>query len=191
MKTSGHGVKRKGFNQKATDGVIRVYRETLDLVTQESQGYNADAATETAQVHTQEVQSMYPPGKVTPELDRRLNQPANMPMEVPTDQLEFPFYLSKEQKAILYVPAAMSQREYELLKKQIENSLVVMEATAVMANEELKPQQSYPRSAIWRNQDHDQPVKVIADAGEQDGRRYKKIEGSDTAIPEDELTYQS
>jgi hypothetical protein len=42
---------------------------------------------------------------------------------------------------------------------------------------------------MWHNKDHDQPVKVIGEAGERDGRRYVKIEGSDTGVPEDELEY--
>ena len=52
-------------------------------------------------------------------------------------------------------------------------------------------QAAYPRSAVWHNQDCDQPVTVIGDAGERDGRQYKNIEGSDTAVPEDELSYES
>ena len=46
------------------------------------------------------------------------------------------------------------------------------------------------RSAVWHNKDHDQPVTVTGEAGEHDGRRYVKIEGSSTAVPEDELEFK-
>ena len=52
---------------------------------------------------------------------------------VPTSpgQKLFPFYLSKAQQATLYVPASMTQSEYDLLKKQIENSLAIMAVTII------------------------------------------------------------
>lgn len=43
--------------------------------------------------------------------------------------LPFPLYLSKAQKASLYVPDSMTRKEFELLKRQIEHSLTIMEAT--------------------------------------------------------------
>jgi RecA-family ATPase len=46
--------------------------------------------------------------------------------------------------------------------------------------------------AIWRNTDHDQSVVVKADAGVgSDGRRYVWIEESTSAIPFDEIIYES
>jgi hypothetical protein len=50
-------------------------------------------------------------------------------------QLPFPLYLSKTQKAILYVPASLTRKEYDLLKSQIENSFAIMEAT-ILADDE-------------------------------------------------------
>lgn len=49
----------------------------------------------------------------------------------PQGQLPFPLYLSKTQKAMLYVPAAMTQAEYDELKKQINHSLDVMKIVAL------------------------------------------------------------
>lgn len=46
-----------------------------------------------------------------------------------TGQLPFPLYLSKSHKAMLYVPASITRKEYDLLKSQIAHSLTVMEAT--------------------------------------------------------------
>lgn len=46
-------------------------------------------------------------------------------------QKDFPLYLSNNQRAVLFVPATMTAKDYELLKKQIENHLLVIEATSV------------------------------------------------------------
>jgi hypothetical protein len=44
---------------------------------------------------------------------------------------DFPFYVSSG-KGVLYVPDKMTADDFKLLKKQIENSLAVIEATAVV-----------------------------------------------------------
>lgn len=46
-----------------------------------------------------------------------------------------------------------------------------------------------PKQATWRNKDHDQPVTVIGEAGEKDGKKYYSIEESNTGVPEDELDF--
>lgn len=46
-------------------------------------------------------------------------------------QKDFPLYLTNNQRAVLYVPATMTAKDYELLKRQIENHLMVIEATSV------------------------------------------------------------
>ena len=44
--------------------------------------------------------------------------------------------------------------------------------------------------ATWKNKDFDQPVKVVQDMGVgPDGRRYVKVEGSNSAVPYDEIRY--
>jgi len=45
--------------------------------------------------------------------------------------------------------------------------------------------------ATWKNQDSDQPVKVVGYAGTAGGRVYVRIEGSSTAVPLDEINYPS
>jgi len=54
----------------------------------------------------------------------------------PKGQLPFPLYLSQSQKVMLYVPASMTRKEYNLLKRQIENSFPVMEATILAEDSE-------------------------------------------------------
>jgi hypothetical protein len=49
---------------------------------------------------------------------------------------------------------------------------------------------SRPAQAIWRNKDHDQPVTVIGEMGERDGRRFYSVKETTTGIPEDELVFE-
>jgi hypothetical protein len=57
----------------------------------------------------------------------------------PKGQLPFPLYLSKTQKAVLYVPSSLSRKELKLLTEQIQNSLSVIEAT-ILSDESDEPQ---------------------------------------------------
>jgi hypothetical protein len=47
----------------------------------------------------------------------------------------------------------------------------------------------FPRAAIWRNSGFDQPVIVTGKAENVKGREYYKVEGSDMAIPTDEIAF--
>ena len=47
-----------------------------------------------------------------------------------------------------------------------------------------------PRKAVWRNKDHDQPVTIIGELGEKDGRRFYAAKETTTGIPDDELEFE-
>jgi hypothetical protein len=104
----------------------------------------------------------------------------------PTGQRSFPLYLSEVLEGTLFVPSKMNKSEYDLLKEQIDSSLRVLLKTSVIADP-----QPYPRPATWKNADHDQPVIVIGELGPgPDGKRYFKVQGSASGIPENELEFQ-
>jgi hypothetical protein len=44
---------------------------------------------------------------------------------------DFPLYLSNSKRAVLYIPDTITTKDYELLKRQIENHLAVIEATSI------------------------------------------------------------
>ena len=48
-----------------------------------------------------------------------------------------------------------------------------------------------PRKAVWRNKDHDQPVTIIGELGEKDGRRFYAAKETTTGIPDDELEFEA
>jgi hypothetical protein len=65
----------------------------------------------------------------------KLNSPTQTKMQNAQSPLAnhryFPLYLSNNEKAVLYVPATISPKDFDLLKKQIEIHLAVIQATSV------------------------------------------------------------
>lgn len=90
------------------------------------------------------------------------------------------FKISRDSEARVIFKGQVTQEAIEKL-----SALLDLSKDAYPTKAELEQ----PRRAIWHNKDHDQPVTVIGEAGEHDGRRYVRIEGSDTGVPEDELEY--
>lgn len=43
----------------------------------------------------------------------------------------FPLYLSNNERAVLYVPSQISSKDFDLLKKQIDLQMMVVQATSV------------------------------------------------------------
>ena len=52
-----------------------------------------------------------------------------------TNHRYFPLYLSNNERAVLYVPSAISSKDFDLLKKQIEIHLAVVQATSVTTDD--------------------------------------------------------
>jgi hypothetical protein len=48
----------------------------------------------------------------------------------------YPLYLSNNERAVLYVPSSISSKDFDLLKKQIEIHLSVIQATSVISDGE-------------------------------------------------------
>jgi hypothetical protein len=109
---------QKGFNQSFVDAFIAQFRATIVFANL---------------VLSDKVESddeVKPPEREKPPMN-----PANTPRTEnppPVGQRLFPLYLSAEQEAALYVPSVMKQSEYDLLKTQIDNSLLVLKATSVV-----------------------------------------------------------
>lgn len=167
----------KNFNQSFVDGFIAQFRATIAYAKLSL----SDRVAQDQEVKTDS--GGKPPMHTAFSAPKGENPP---PPKPPVGQRLFPLYLSSEQEAALYVPSLMKQSEYNLLKQQIDNSLAVLQATSVVADP-----QPYPRSAVWKNKDHDQPVIVIGELGQgPDERRYFKVQGTETGVPENELTFE-
>jgi hypothetical protein len=179
------------FDEKFTpDGAadfIKIVRRTLELAKPNDADYNAEESSEgedtpqsgeTPRMQTQQRQPQMAPAVPT--------RAGGAPPKPPVGHRTYPLYLSLVSEGTLTVPAPITKTEYDLLKSQIDNSLKILLATAVLPDP-----QTYPRSAIWKNNDNDQPVIVIGELGPgPDGKRYFKVQGSASGIPENELEFQ-
>lgn len=110
------------FNRDSAEEFVKVLRRTITLVNPQEGDYNG------RELGQDEVP---PPGGEKPRMQQQTTLPVQPP-KPPAGQRSYPLYLSKDLEAALYVPSVMTRAEYDLLKKQIENSLLVMEATSVV-----------------------------------------------------------
>ncbi|MEJ7578289.1 MAG: hypothetical protein WKF74_14940 [Pyrinomonadaceae bacterium] len=117
-------IQQKKFLPKAADEVIRVYRANLELVTTEAEAYN-DGGTNDSKT---EGASRMPP---TAQQQPPANQGSNASIIEPPKGMHFPLYLSKEKQAALYIPFALSKREFDLLKKQLDHTMMIAKETAL------------------------------------------------------------
>jgi hypothetical protein len=109
------------FNPDSAEEFMNVLRRTIAVVNPNEGDYTGD---------TPDEDEATPPRGETPRVQQVT--PQIQPPKPPSGQRPYPLYLSKEQEAVLYAPSVMSRSEYDQLKKQIENSLLVMEATSVV-----------------------------------------------------------
>ena len=75
------------------------------------------------------------------------------------------------------IPRGMSEDDFSILLE----TLKLWKRKIVKAD--------WPKDAIWRNADHDQPVVITGPMGEKEGVRYFRT-SSGTGIPEHELEFQ-
>jgi predicted RNA methylase len=81
------------------------------------------------------------------------------------------------------------QTEYEGSAETVRTDATEGAESVEVTAKELQTEAVRTGDAIWKNKDFDQPVKVTGFAGEYGGRKYVNIEGSNTAIPLDEIEF--
>lgn len=111
------------FNRDSAEEFIKVLRRTIAIVNPQEGDYNGERPDQ---------DEVLTPRGTKPPMQQQTPPAQFQAPKPPSGQRPYPLYLSKEQEAVLYVPSVMTRAEYDLLKKQIENSLIVMEATSVI-----------------------------------------------------------
>jgi hypothetical protein len=148
----------EGFNTDSAANFIKVLRRTVELVKPYPADYNAGEESERAeQPKGAAPVSRQPPftGQPSAEKQNAFNQgrPGSHADEnyelvpLPGAQMQFTFYLSQTKRGTLSIPFAMTKKEWELLKKQIQSSLDVAEATALL-EEESAPRKELPEDVL-------------------------------------------
>jgi hypothetical protein len=193
-----HSLIKKKFLPRAADEAIRVYRETLEFVTDETKEYNPpDAAA--------------PEGAFKPVGETPMQSPHVGPKEhsfgtgteIPVDpskirlftsdgrplafhkvkEIAIPLSRGSEAKVTIYGDATQ-----EAIDKLVQ--YLNLSKDTFPTKEEIAARENY-RAATWKNKDHDQPVTVTGDLGiGADGRKYLKIAESQVGIPEDEIVFE-
>lgn len=62
--------------------------------------------------------------------------------------------------------------------------------TAEMVKEAAEPYNFQTGKAVWQHGDYSQPVNVVKYLGKYNGRDYVQVEGTNTGVPMDEITYE-
>ncbi len=176
---------KKGFNPKTVGDVIHAYRDTLELVAGEAPEYNAaiagskeDEKKDSKPVGDTPMQQ--PPAGVAAQQPPPIIQP---PIDNHSDSrkhTELAFKLSRGSEARVTIYGDATQEAIAKLTALLELSQDTFPTQAELVQ---------PRSAVWRNKDHDHPVKVTGELGEHEGKRFYAVEGSNSGVPEDELEF--
>lgn len=91
------------------------------------------------------------------------------------------FRISRDSRVRVIFSGEVTQEAIEKLRILLEHSKDTFPT---------KEETERPRPAIWHTKEADRPVVVVGNFGHgMDGRKYARIEGSDTGVPEDELEY--
>lgn len=163
-------VRDKGFNDSSVADVIDNYRTSFEFAKLD---INDDTSEDELSKKTEDIPEG--PGAVarakdifTPVAPMKSGQMSELPILVGNS-------------GIAKIPFPMSEDDFELLigtltlwKKKIVSSL--------------SGGMRYPVGAVWKNQDFDKPVTIVAEMGERDGVRYFQSQDG-TGIPENELTF--
>lgn len=122
-----HDLLKKKFLQKAADEVIRIYRDNLELVTQQTPGYNADDSGGNGQKPEERpLMQPNPQGQAPPQspigstpTDRQL--PAT---GTKVHEFSFPLSLQRDVKAVLFLYGdKIKRRDLEFLKRKVDDLL--------------------------------------------------------------------
>jgi hypothetical protein len=124
----------KGFNENTYGQFLKVLKAAINVAKPYDGGYTPSEESEEDSDDPEEDGGNDSMEGVAATVKEKLPVKNPPPPPPPSGQLPFPLYLSKDQKAMLYVPSTLTAKEFELLKKQIENSFLVMEAT-ILAEE--------------------------------------------------------
>jgi hypothetical protein len=191
----------KGFNPSGADLFIRVLKETVEYANLTPEDFSGSTAAQDVgrdsgsrqvqQNPTQKsfVDNFYDSFMRPHPVAKAQEQKTDVPKP---EQSVLVFKISQDSEAQIIFNGIVTQEAIAKLTALLELSRDTFPSKAEL-NPKLRPvasAQQFPSRAIWRNKDVDQPITVIDRIGSgHDGRDYLKIEGSDTAIPEDEVRF--
>ncbi len=127
-----HLVLSEKFNPDSVNHFIRVFRRTIELANPPLEDYSVGGESEGAEQPTGGKPMQQPP----PKPPSGANPPERLAYQKSAGR-HFPIYLLNGKQADLYIPVTMSKADWELLKQQVDNHLVIAKATARIEDEGL------------------------------------------------------
>jgi hypothetical protein len=190
-----HLVLNERFNPDSIDQFIRVFRQTMSVANLLDDGYKDWHKTEEqgkgqSAIHPNSVlATMFAVKPVNSEAPNEIvQQPPEtnlsaMVEKEPKSLKVYNFPIARDlDAAVTFSNPAVTQEAIEKL-----SALLLLSKDIFPTKAELEK----PRFGVWSSKDHDLPVTGTGAAGAgQDGRQYVAIEGSTTAVPEDEIEYE-
>lgn len=179
-----HLVLNEGFNPDSVDQFIRVFRRTIDIANPSSDDYTAGEESEETELPFTggKPAVQQPPPTASKGQGTFTPPPPTPPLGQPLAPGEsvLVFKISRDSEARVIFNGQVTQEAIDKLA-----ALLNLSKDSYPTKAELEQ----PRSAVWRNKDHDQPVRVTGELGEKDGKRFYAVEGNSSGIPEDELEF--
>lgn len=97
------------------------------------------------------------------------------------------YHLKEQITPKIDIDAQISAQKQALNAPKVESDI----NSPLIENEPVKTQNTQTSNATWKNKDFDQPVNITGEAGTLNGKKYYNVEGSNSAIPEDELIFNN
>jgi hypothetical protein len=133
-----HLIFQEKFNPESVPDFIRVFRRTMEVANPSPSDYTAGEESEVVDRPAWLDEQPLFGGKPMQQQSARTTQERIMaqPQATSVNRRDFPLYLSKHQQGVLSVPSEMSQKDYDLLKQQIDNHMAIILVTSVIDEKE-------------------------------------------------------
>lgn len=167
---------KKGFSPEGAKTFASSFRETIIFAKLDQVAYSPSTDADKSKANTDK--NPQDQRDVPPLVASKANmntaaaiQPGELPVPI-ADGL------------VARVPFPMSEDDFELLI----GTLQLWKKKLIKKAFPIPPQVKFPTGAIWKNNDNDKPVKIVAVMGERDGETYYKSEDG-TGIPGSQLKF--
>lgn len=185
----------KKFNPDVIKGLIKDFRASIayagldssdKIIESEEIAEDGSGGSETVQPPINPNLSPPPPAIST---TGNAGNPGNSGVTPPGGGSELRVTFSPDGKPQMVFSGVVTKGSLELLQAIVSLRPEIIESPKKEEATRQSKASDFPRQAMWRNKDHDQPVTVTGSAGEKDGKAYFTIEGSSTGVPADELEF--
>jgi hypothetical protein len=167
----------KHFREDAAKAFIKQYKETISFakLNESDSVEDGDKSDEESESDEKNKLPVVPPVPLQPKIT-----PLNpMNTNVPPGTLPIPVA-----DKIAMVPFPMTEEDFDLFI----GTLQLWKKKLVRALSPIPPTVKLPANAVWKNNDTDKPVKIVAVMGEQNGELFYQSEDG-TGIPVSQLTF--